>query len=1412
MTAEHQDYIPGTSVFFEHPEESWVVGEVKQVTAGKKKGTTNFFCEAKASPKQTLQSGPSVNGTVQTEGIHPVVDVDENNVFYDDLLDLPYLHDSTLLYHVRKRYYNNIIYTRIGPIVLALNPFDYNLPNYVDSQMPKYIEQGSSVVSAKSELLPHAWSTAHYAYWMMRSFGKNQSCIVSGESGAGKTETAKIVMKYLGRVSTTEASDQDRAQAVSINEKIISTNPIMEAFGNAKTKRNDNSSRFGKFMKIQFNQKGVMIGGAIEVYLLEKSRIVQHSSNERSYHSFYQLLCGASADQKSRLSLKSPTEYHSLAQGAATKIAGVDDAADFAEVNEAFAKIGIPQEDISAVWDVVSGVLSGLQIKLAADGPDKSKIAESKMVKITASCWGVDEDKFSNELTTTTNIVAGSAVTRFLRFGQAEDTRDAVCKALYEKLFLKLVELITNIINNESQAESWIGLLDIFGFEHFDVNSFEQVCINLANEQLQNHYNNYIFIKDMQECRDEGIDTASVVFYDNQPCLDMLMGKTSVLSLLDDECSVGNSTDLDYNSKLKNYFEKHANFTADRMKKDIFIISHYAGNVSYSVEGFREKNMDALKDALKELCNNSSKPFIAGLLPPPDTNKKGGRSLTVGGIFRKQLGNLMDAINSTEPHWIRCVKPHHAKKPRMFHGGEVMQQMRCAGVLETVRIRKMSYCVRFPFDEFWKQFKTIVKRQMPAGGVTEGCRQILSVCELDSTVAQVGKTKVFLKTEGFQQCVRKRNEMLFQVVNTVIRAALSIKSVKLVHLKRCKWTILQIQAHLKALESQKVMRKIELKVKEADMLKRFRDLILLQSSEEKQRVALQEEEENNWQSILSRIEKVIENARKEWARQRQLQLEQAIADVWKVEQAQRVQIYKIFCDQAATLGALSGIENNEERRRLMTLKAEAAERANISIKFTQEKAGIEELISYKALLMIGKEEQDYRQNILRTEDIEWGFLLRSLNLQYDAFCLVIPRIWATEQMAFNKIATKQRAHIALMVDRWWQYKAQQDRESLIALYKQEKRQRMRILEQEAERVVRLLDHVVVSFETAAEDEQKRIEAQVALERRLRDQEIQRQKKIEERMRTEQRQLALIKWRAAQYEMRQQALERQAAQSVAQKKMSRLLEGKQMFDNMRRDDVLVHEQGPAAVSRQLAIQKRGAFPTSFSHSAYDSSSQEQSMITALVSRSSVMGHSLSPPSITAKSQPPDDIDVGMDTIEYSKVKKNGYEEENNGHSDAQPALPETSSEEKNPHIVQDVRLHNSPKIMAQSRDGTSSPYPRMSAGHNGGRNASSSDVVKATAHGSSFQAMQRLKKLRNGAVSGAHHTIGLAGGVYPGGSTSTYTRMRRSIDPTQPGWEPPARDVAYLPDGTLVGLDTSSSAAVLQNITKIHQTATMKRHM
>lgn len=610
--------------------------------------------------------------------------------------------------------------------------------------------------------------------------GKNQTIVVSGESGAGKTVSAKYIMRYFAtRESAEKPGKYTSSQADAISEteeQILATNPVMEAFGNAKTTRNDNSSRFGKYIEIMFDEKTNIIGAKIRTYLLERSRLVFQPLKERNYHIFYQLVAGASDEERQELNLLPVEEFEYLNQGGTPIIDGVDDKAEFDAIRKSLATIGIPGENQTDIFRVLAALLHLGNVKITATRTDSQLSASEPSLVRSCEMLGIDVNQFAKWIVKKQLITRGEKITSNLTQQQATVVRDSVAKFIYSSLFDWLVDKINRALATDevlNRVVNFIGVLDIYGFEHFAKNSFEQFCINYANEKLQQEFNQHVFKLEQEEYVREEIDWTFIDFSDNQPCINLIEAKLGILALLDEESRLPMGSDEQFVTKL------HHNFAADKDKfykkprfgKSAFTVCHYAVDVTYESDGFLEKNRDTVPDEHMEVLRDSANEFIKEIIqtasevrekdsasvsskPVAAPGRRIGvavnRKPTLGGIFKSSLIELMNTINSTEVHYIRCIKPNEAKEAWKFEGPMVLSQLRACGVLETVRISTAGYPTRWTYEEFAIRYYMLCHSSQWTSEIRDMCHAILRKALGDSTTKkedkyQLGLTKIFFR-------------------------------------------------------------------------------------------------------------------------------------------------------------------------------------------------------------------------------------------------------------------------------------------------------------------------------------------------------------------------------------------------------------------------------------------------------------------------------------------------------------------------------------------------------------------------------------------------------------------------------------------------------------------------------------------
>ncbi|KAG6400856.1 hypothetical protein SASPL_137700 [Salvia splendens] len=744
----------GSHVWAEEPEVVWIDGVVSKIN-----GTE---VEVDASNGKKLRD---IEIVLKLANIYPK-DEDAPPGGVDDMTRLSYLHEPGVLQNLASRFQLNEIYTYTGSILIALNPFQ-RLPHIYDGHMMDQYKGAPF-----GELSPHVFAIADMSYRAMINEKKSNSILVSGESGAGKTETTKMLMRYLAYLGGRKGTE-----GRTVEQQVLESNPVLEAFGNAKTVRNNNSSRFGKFVEIQFDKQGRISGAAIRTYLLERSRVCQISDPERNYHCFY-LLCAAPKEDVDKYKLEHPKTYHYLNQSSCIELVGVSDAQDFLATRRAMDVVGISQTEQDAIFRVVASILhlgnveftKGKEVDSSLLKDDKSKFH----LQTVAELLMCDLASLQDALLKRVMVTPEEVIKRSLDPEGAKMSRDGFAKTMYSRLFDWLVEKINNSIGQDPNSNVLIGVLDIYGFESFKANSFEQFCINFTNEKLQQHFNQHVFKMEQEEYTKEAIDWSYIEFVDNQDVLDLIEKKPGgIIALLDEACMFPKSTYETFSQKLFQTFKSHKRFIKPKLSRTDFTIAHYAGEVLYQSELFLDKNKDYVVPEHQELLCASKCSFVAGLFPPvPEettkSSKNSSKFSSIGSRFKLQLQQLMETLNTTEPHYIRCVKPNNALKPGIFENNNIMQQLRCGGVLEAIRISCAGYPTRKTFYEFLHRFGILAPEALE-GNTDEktACKKILE--KMKMTGAQTGKTKVFLRAGQMADLDTRRALILGNAARTIQR-------------------------------------------------------------------------------------------------------------------------------------------------------------------------------------------------------------------------------------------------------------------------------------------------------------------------------------------------------------------------------------------------------------------------------------------------------------------------------------------------------------------------------------------------------------------------------------------------------------------------------------------------------------------
>ncbi|VAH61307.1 unnamed protein product [Triticum turgidum subsp. durum] len=617
------------------------------------------------------------------------------------------------------------------------------------------------------ELSPHVFAIADVAYREMINEGKNNSILVSGESGAGKTETTKMLMRYLAHLG-----GRSGVEGRTVEQQVLESNPVLEAFGNAKTVRNNNSSRFGKFVEIQFDKTGRISGAAIRTYLLERSRVCQINTPERNYHCFY-FLCAAPPEDTQRYKLADARSFHYLNQSSCIEVEGINDAEEYLATRRAMDIVGINEEEQEAIFRVVAAVLHIGNINFAKGKEVDSSVIQddnSRFHLNTASellecdCNNLEKALITREIVTPEEII-----TRTLDPESALASRDALAKTIYSRLFDWIVEKINVSIGQDPNSKQLIGVLDIYGFESFKINSFEQLCINYTNEKLQQHFNQHVFKMEQEEYTREEINWSYIEFVDNQDVLDLIEKKGGLIALLDEACMFPRSTHETFAQKLYTTFKNNKRFVKPKLSRTDFTVVHYAGDVTYQADHFLDKNKDYVVAEHQDLLNASSCPFVASLFPSlPEESSKSSKFSSIGSRFKLQLQSLMETLSSTEPHYIRCVKPNNLLKPAIFENTNVIQQLRCGGVLEAIRISCAGYPTRKTFYEFVNRFGVLGPELLEGSNDDKiACQKILEKMKLENY--QIGKTKVFLRAGQMADLDARRAEVLGKAARIIQR-------------------------------------------------------------------------------------------------------------------------------------------------------------------------------------------------------------------------------------------------------------------------------------------------------------------------------------------------------------------------------------------------------------------------------------------------------------------------------------------------------------------------------------------------------------------------------------------------------------------------------------------------------------------
>ncbi|XP_028900182.1 myosin heavy chain, muscle isoform X17 [Zeugodacus cucurbitae] len=697
----------------------------------------------------------------------------------EDMSNLTYLNDASVLHNLRQRYYNKLIYTYSGLFCVAINPY---------KRYPVYTNRCAKMYRGKrrNEVPPHIFAISDGAYVDMLTNHVNQSMLITGESGAGKTENTKKVIAYFATVGASTKKDESQKNKGSLEDQVVQTNPVLEAFGNAKTVRNDNSSRFGKFIRIHFGPSGKLAGADIETYLLEKARVISQQSLERSYHIFYQIMSGSVAGVKDVCFLSDNIyDYYNVSQGKVT-VPNMDDGEEFQLADQAFDILGFTAQEKQDVYKITAAVMhmGGMKFKQRGREEQAEQDGEEEGGRV-AKLFGCDTAELYKNLLKPRIKVGNEFVTQGRNVQQVTNSIGALCKGVFDRLFKWLVKKCNETLDTQQKRQHFIGVLDIAGFEIFDYNGFEQLCINFTNEKLQQFFNHHMFVLEQEEYQREGIEWTFIDFgMDLQMCIELIEKPMGILSILEEESMFPKATDQTFADKLVNtHLGKSAPFQKPKPPKPgqqaaHFAIGHYAGVVAYNITGWLEKNKDPLNDTVVDQFKKSQNKLLVEIFAdhPGQSGgaeqakggrgKKGGGFATVSSAYREQLNSLMTTLRSTQPHFVRCIIPNEMKQPGLVDAHLVMHQLTCNGVLEGIRICRKGFPNRMVYSDFKMRYMILAPAIMAAEKQPKNAAaKCLESVGLDPDMYRIGHTKVFFRAGVLGQMEEFRDERLGKIMS-----------------------------------------------------------------------------------------------------------------------------------------------------------------------------------------------------------------------------------------------------------------------------------------------------------------------------------------------------------------------------------------------------------------------------------------------------------------------------------------------------------------------------------------------------------------------------------------------------------------------------------------------------------------------
>ncbi|XP_069785589.1 myosin-4-like [Narcine bancroftii] len=769
LEAQNRPFEAKTACFCVDPKREFTKGTIKSKEGGK--------VVVETQEKQAR----GVTVTLKEDQVFPMNPPKFDKI--EDMAMMTHLSEPAVLFNLKERYAAWMIYTYSGLFCVTVNPYKW-LPVYNAEVVTGY--RGKK----RQEAPPHIFSISDNAYQFMATDRENQSILITGESGAGKTVNTKRVIQYFASIAAS-SDTKKKEQSVSslkgtLEDQIIQANPLLEAFGNAKTVRNDNSSRFGKFIRIHFGTTGKLASADIETYLLEKSRVTFQLKAERSYHIFYQVMCNKKPEIIEMLLItNNPYDFHFVSQGEIS-VASIDDGEELIATDEAIDILGFTAEEKVGIYKLTGAVMHYGNLKFKQKQreeqaePDGTEVADK-----AAYLMGLNSAELLKSLCFPRVKVGNEYVTKGQTVQQVNNAVGALAKSVYEKMFLWMVLRINQQLDTKQSRQFFIGVLDIAGFEIFDFNSLEQLCINFTNEKLQQFFNHHMFVLEQEEYKKEGIEWEFIDFgMDLAACIELIEKPMGIFSILEEECMFPKASDTTFKNKLYDqHLGKTSNFQKPKPAKGKaeahFALIHYAGTVDYNVNGWLDKNKDPLNETVITLYQKASLKLLQTLYHThsleAETGKKGGKKKgssfqTVSALFRENLNKLMTNLRSTHPHFVRCLIPNETKTPGVMDNHLVMHQLRCNGVLEGIRICRKGFPSRILYGDFKQRYRILNVSAIPEGQFIDSKKaseKLLNSIDIDRTQYKFGHTKVFFKAGLLGTLEEMRDEKLAKLVTRI---------------------------------------------------------------------------------------------------------------------------------------------------------------------------------------------------------------------------------------------------------------------------------------------------------------------------------------------------------------------------------------------------------------------------------------------------------------------------------------------------------------------------------------------------------------------------------------------------------------------------------------------------------------------